>query len=670
MTPLSDDGQSPAAVNPQRRRVRAGSNTQESQNPISGSQVRQQTNLPEEELAPAEQANLYRLRQGWLNIADLTHLCCVNRSTCERWFQRLNPVPFERTGLPGRDARSRFVRRVDLENELGEEGWRVVRNQQGDPEVLAALMGNSKYPLLSQLLTWSQETPRRKLPLLDLALELQLTPSAIAFYLNREIDWADQAGLMRDELKRTDRLAVATLSSSRPRNIDYNDLVTLETWSIGKPFQEETTRALARQGRLEHLHGVVSQNGGIAVWLLPSWAEILKEAEPYTPIHGFELPSARSDRLQESRTVIDTAVNLGILRTYQWGRSTYVESRPLTNEERQTVEQHIDDQKRARKIEQVSQRSQLDYEQIRGLESRLGSLSDADGNIEINQHELKNIRRMVTVARMKAEGQTLEACGEWLGVTRERARQIIQKYERRITVCQSFVEKTSESLLNLNEQTGSLPPAHQRLAAALIDGSSSALLNQLFIEREIFGGALEVLSLPPVKPYKPVTTQTPSPSKSNVAFSTASSEQSIDQARRLKTMIEQTLDTAGDTLRRSARVKVIQEECEIACLAAEGKDERVIGNLFYLTPRDVQYVLRKHRTKLGLLESEGHKFVKLLSKVSDLENLPQPILRLVHHCQMDEPYALLNALFIENEIFGNDIRALLQLFPNTEEELG
>lgn len=437
---------------------------------------------------------LRRLREGWLTIGDLTHLCCWGRPAGQALFERLTVSTFEEVGLPGFESRSRFVRREAVEEVLDREGWRVVRSQQDDPDVRAALTGNEQYPLLSRLMIWAAETPRRKLPLLDLALELGLIPSDAAFDLNREIDWADQAGLMRDQQARQNRLAPATRHRSRPTPVTYDDLIPLDEWIEGKPFKEGMSRILARQGRLEHLHAVM-EHDEVVLYLLPRWAEILAEPEEPTCIKDYEPIRSRMERTGESRQFIETAIELGVLKTYRWRHWLYVEVNDIGDAEQVTILQILQEQKKQEKIESVRRQSKYDANQTALLEQRLKEIEP--DIIGTRHHERWQVlSRMATVGRLRTDGETLDACGEQLGVTRERVRQIHLKYERHALAVRSLEPRVIAALDYMDPQSTNLPKVWTRLLKAKHSDVPFALFNQIFIEHHLFGESLEGLYEP------------------------------------------------------------------------------------------------------------------------------------------------------------------------------
>lgn len=500
MTQPEADTPSPGA--PQRRRVRIDP-------PAGINDVASPKRLPTQPpyvanggAEAAKQLVLNRLAHGWLTINDLVHACCWGRNTGQALFERLPVSSFEQIGLPGNESRSRFVRREDAEALLGSEGWRVVRSQQDEPEVREALLGNEEYPLLSKLLSWAGETPRRKLPLLDLALELGLTPSDAAFDLNREIDWADQAGLMRDALRRQERLAVATRDFSRPTTVTYDELIALDEWSEGKPFKDGTTRVLARHGRLEHLHTVM-EGGEVIMYLLPRWAEILTGSEKPAPIQDYELLRSRMTRTGESRQFIDVATELGMLGCYKWGRGVFVEIKDIAEPDKLTLLQILEDKKQQEKVESARRKSRVNANQTALLEEQLKALEqEVQGNNEQHERWLL-LCRMATLGRMRADGQTLEACGLRLGVTRERIRQIMGKYERYALVVQSLEPRVTQALNRIDRHQPDLPACWTRLLKAQHSDTPFALFNQIFIEHHVYGTSLEGL----YRPRPSLTTQ-------------------------------------------------------------------------------------------------------------------------------------------------------------------
>ncbi|AZI45160.1 hypothetical protein EHF33_19790 (plasmid) [Deinococcus psychrotolerans] len=635
------------------------------------------------------QKALQRLHSGWLTQNEVGLICCTSKGTVEKWFEHLKAVSFEATGLgqfihSGAMLRATFVKRTDLEQFLAEEGWRILRNQQDDLDVIQALTDHARYPLLNQLFQWTQEQTRRKLPLLDLALELQLTLTELTFDLDREIDWADQDGLMRDESPHRSSLSAPTRVSSRLRQVDYGELVTLETWSEGRPFKLQTTRVLARRGKLEHLHAVIGLDGTVTTWLLPSWAEILSEPEMYTSITDFEILNTRLMRLLEGRELVETALEQGLLKSHTWGRGKFIEVRELTSDEKSNLTYLLEQQKMQVKILKIQQKRKIDRNQVANLEKQLNSLQGND----IDRYEptdvggdLPGLQRMVTLARMYAEGKTLEECGQWCDVTRERVRQILKQYERNLFIACSIEKRVQDCLHGMERNQTELNPYHVRLKRASTESVEFALINQILIERQFYGNSLEILYTPSVqvKPLQvnkspstedlidqiciapPIDILRPATPLSIVSSSDNLPLPNIDQARNLKNLLDSVSSTFDRTIQISSWMTVTQEACELAYLLEKGHTENECAKLLCLNRFDIKHMMRRHQTKLYNISKWESRFTTALSTVSERSNLPDPIARILKHCETCESYALMNALFVEFEILQTTPEEFLKM---------
>lgn len=632
----------------------------------------------------AKRAVLARLQQGWLTQNDLCSLCCLPKSVARRMFDELGAVPLAKTGLdlrlqPPAMSKATYVRRSDLEELLDDEGWRVCRNQQDDPAVIHALMGNELYPLLNRLLSWAREEPRRKIPLLDLALELHLTPSDVSFDLNREIDWADQAGLMRDDLPRTDLLAVPTRQVSRPGDVSYSELITLEDWTAGKPFQIATTRVLARERRLEHQHAVLDTDGTAVVRLVPRWAEILSQPEDLKVLKDFQSLTARLKSGDLSATMLELAIELGVLKAFSWGRGRFVESRRLGAEEAALLNQESQRRLKAAKIQKSIEHGRIHFYQADDLARRFDALLAGKNQEEIvrfSADTLDSMRRMVGMACLKAAGSSLDECGQQFDLSRERVRQILNKYERYVLMAQSIENKVRESVIEALD--GRVPAYRHRLKSAA-DENEYALLNQIWLETYVLGYPMAALytsylippeqsdAMPPLEESLHGFLSGLQPEKSSRGFHLDSPDKGYSydvnprQAEDLCNALDRLAETPDGKEVGQIRLNSVKRGCEIALLIAQGYSQRHCARLHGLTPNDVLQLHRKHLMKLANVSLAIPQITAILNQLKDAPELPPQLARVMQSFLTGSEHTLLNALFLDSEVLHKHPAELLAL---------
>ena len=626
--------------------------------------------------ASSKQDVLTRVQAGWFTLNDVAVLCGVSKRTAENWFQRFNAVPFSQTGLPikGPLNRSNVIRRADLEIAVSTEGWWACGGQQDDPAVTSAMLGQDRYPLLNRLFTWAQEKPRRLLPLLDLCLELQLTPNDLTFDLNREIDWAEQAGLMHTKtVGRPDRLAIPTRSQSRPEPVNLDDLVTLEEWTANKPFRLATTRALARARKLEHQHVIaISDEGQASLRLVPSWAEILSEPEDPTLLDSFIPLTTRGYQSTESPAVLALAIDSGILASYQWGNRRYVETRRLAYDEIHHLNKLNEQQELDKRKQKAEESWHIVAEQADDLLRRLTTmLSDPEVDRESGKNHLPkgntaSLLNMCQVACMRARGATLEACGTHGRVTRERARQVLLRYARCVLVAQGQ-ESGIRSTLEGHNADHTFSAVQQRLYSAMSEQSLFGLSNQIFLELQLVGYSSEMLRLPIQAPRNtPIPKVVVAPaavpegvSEPDQKVLTGDSDLEAIQAGapHLLAAVDAILECMPDQIPAEIARKV-RRVCDLACLVAQGRPIKLLVQSYNLTPLDVSHLLKSHLQTLALVRHDEADIARNLEALSGSVALPPELERLRAALETADEGALVNALYIETELFRNTLGKL------------